>query len=1067
MKKWQLVVAIILLLLTGSQILAAPSWQKYTQPHFSINFYPIYPLLIGKKTYVRIKTSLNAKKIVLGLENSSLITMDKKENYWGTELLVSDKFKEGWNRLKLYIYYEESETVREVASENIWQKIMMWIKREKYPKAKVVKKKKIKLLERSMWYRVYHPERPPEIFEILSVPAEPTPELPLGEVLKLKEEEKIKMPITMTEEVVSITTEEVEGLTVKGNKTLTFSIKTLEGTKEGFVPGVMREEALRLNISGKIEGTEIDANLFSTSSGGTAGTLQKEEKVSCRLKRGGTELYFGDFTASMDNLEFAKLDKSLSGLRLTGDYDLPAPRADLVLRTRSEGALRDEAGRQGRWGFKIIGSSPQGESKTWKSYGDGTQGPYYLGFTPIVVDSERVHVDDVLQKRGDDYELNYNTGALTFKKRTILNEEIIQVDFDYRETTYQHSTYALRTKGKLSDSLELGVTYLNDSDNLEGAETIKGETGVSPVSHFVIGADGKLDLGDILKAESEFAYSEKDLDVLSEGSKEVGKAAKIKTLSSLGPLSLSAKFKRIGSKFQSIGDVSPKQDLWEYGGVLAYRPNQIFFAECGLDSQKYVWQDTPYSIETQTAKTKVSPKRWPSLAYRFFKEELSNDLVSQASINRKTVRNSGETAYKFGFLRSSLKLSHEERLDRTPSEEVTIYRIANFGLSTIGLEKITASGNIELKETEEPTGLKPYTKTYNLNISATPTKNYFLSAGVNYIDDSKEGTTNVTDLSYKAQPIKVFKTDGKYTIASIMEDFAGTKEAVSKQTGSFKFTLRPIRQVRLRYLHKPNFTLIRRTNSLSYNNAINQTEFMWAPVRQLSLGTTLKTESTMNIDKTDPTLSRRKDTENKKSTILSLKLAPWKILSLELNFTAEDKEGESLNTSDLSYTQNTGVTRRFDAMAKTSLSEKFSIDSKYSYTKSDEGTGEATSNTKNTMSQTESLKGILDINDNWTLSAGGTYTQTIDYLKDINPETYTISPSLGFIYKLGSNLRIDGDYTYSKSYQGATTEKIVYSVKTKWILNEYVYLTLRGEQEISRAPDYKTSEILGNMEINL
>ncbi|MBU0687320.1 MAG: hypothetical protein KKB81_05655, partial [Candidatus Margulisbacteria bacterium] len=72
-----------------------------------------------------------------------------------------------------------------------------------------------------------------------------------------------------------------------------------------------------------------------------------------------------------------------------------------------------------------------------------------------------------------------------------------------------------------------------------------------------------------------------------------------------------------------------------------------------------------------------------------------------------------------------------------------------------------------------------------------------------------------------------------------------------------------------------------------------------------------------------------------------------------------------------------------------------------------------------------------------------------------------------FIYRMGNSLRVDGDYTYSKSSQGSEAEVFVYSLKTKYDLSQFVHITLQWAQEQSINPDYKTTDISGNVEINL
>jgi hypothetical protein len=101
----------------------------------------------------------------------------------------------------------------------------------------------------------------------------------------------------------------------------------------------------------------------------------------------------------------------------------------------------------------------------------------------------------------------------------------------------------------------------------------------------------------------------------------------------------------------------------------------------------------------------------------------------------------------------------------------------------------------------------------------------------------------------------------------------------------------------------------------------------------------------------------------------------------------------------------------------------------------------------------------------WTLSLSGAYTRTTDYL--LSQVTFTLSPGLGIIYRWGDVLRVDFDYTYSRSYQGSETERSNYSLRTKYALSDFVNLTVICEQEISHSPDYRLTDITGNVEITL
>jgi hypothetical protein len=157
--------------------------------------------------------------------------------------------------------------------------------------------------------------------------------------------------------------------------------------------------------------------------------------------------------------------------------------------------------------------------------------------------------------------------------------------------------------------------------------------------------------------------------------------------------------------------------------------------------------------------------------------------------------------------------------------------------------------------------------------------------------------------------------------------------------------------------------------------------------------------------------------------------------------------------------------RQFDASVKTSLSERFAIDTRYSYQKKDQGTGEAASNAVNTKTQTLALKGTWNASEMWSFSVIGAYSRTSDYV--LSNLTYTLAPGFGFIYRWQEKFRLDFDCTYSKAYAGTETEKTNYLLRAKYNANDFVNLNLRVERETSTVPFYRLTDITGNVEINL
>lgn len=978
---------------------------------YGLSFFPEYPPDIGETTTLRLRTFAPAQKVTLYSDRELKIPMIYRNGHWWAKFKIPEDYKEGGHFFTVWVKYIKFDPK---GFKPQWSKSVVW-------------------------YKAFNKIEPVVLSEEdkLQLPPEFTYEA----------EEEMPSPVTGEAIEIKVVSLESSPLLIKGSQSITFKTRSLEGSKEGYVSGTQqtREETLRINISGKAADTDIEATMYKTSAIGVSYIGENEEKISILLRRGSTEAFLGDFTAEFTDTEFTRLDKVLSGGWIKGDYD--------------------------KWGFSTLYSSPKGESKFTRRYGDGTQGPYNLDFSPVVIDSERITVDGIIQKRGDDYTIDYQAGTITFIKGVVDPKSVIQINYDYRQTVYQHATYGLRGFIKPSPNLKIGATYLDDSDSRQGAEEIRGsisQEATDPRSHYVVGTDINL-VSENLSADGEVAYSHKNLNILSpSAAQETGKAAKFNLTSSFGPFGLTAGMKRVGAKFAPIADPDPKQDVWEYLGGLSFRPGSIFGSRVDYSYQKYTQDGVVYENLYKNAKAALTPERLPSLEYLFSETDESNDPVTGSSIRRVITKNSLETIHQAGFLSTSLKGTVEKWLRRSPSEEVTDYRRVNLGLATIGLEKITFTSNVELENRREPTGLEPYKRTYDLNLSATPSKNYLFSSSFQIIDDSEEGETNVTDLSYRAQPSEIFKTDGKYTITSLLDEFPATSEAVSRQSGSFSFDLRPYRYLRLRYLYKPNFTRILRTQTLSYNNLRQQAEVNLIPLKQVLLGVIYKLGSSFTISNNDyPDYTLKEKSEDTDSMLYTLKMAPFKQLSTEFNYQTENSLSNTLAATQEPYSYTKGRTDRktFDVIARTSLSEKFSINSRYTYQKIDEGSGESSSNLTDTKTHTGSLKGVWNVSDFWTYSVSGSFSRTTDYI--LSTVTYTISPGAGFIYRLGDKLRVDFDYTHSKSYQGGETEVNDFSLKTKYSVSEFVDFTIQAEHEIGRAPDYRLTDITGNLEISL
>lgn len=1011
-----MLIAVIVLL--GSTSLAQPQNDpralpydaEYRTKEFSISFSPTYPLVIGEQAQVNLETKLDASEVTVYLPDESLLRLTKKNGTWTGRFKLKDISREGF--LPLYVYIKHAAPAAFI--DNFFQFLRAPAKKQEV------------LFTKRIWFRAFHPST-----------AQETP--PAPETLPAATAEAFALELSPTG-----TSEEAEQLVIKGSRIFSFSSKNAEGTVESFAPGVNREESLRINIAGKVKQTEVNANFFSTSTLGTTQIASREESISILLRRGSTEAYFGDFTPYMDDLEFLSIGKRLTGLRVDGEYD--------------------------NWGFKAIAAMPKGQPRRVKLYGDYSQGPYSLGGSPVVVDSEHIFLDGIEQKRGNDYDIDYDAGTFTFKHKSINNIQVIEATCDIKNTVFNHSTYALRGKYSPFENLRLNATLIDDSDALKDAAVISQNTSSEPQSHYLVGMDGTFLLGDLLSVAGEAAYSENKYNLLSStGTKESGKAVKLDVMSNLGPFGFSGKYKRVGAGFNAI-EALPKTNLSEYGARLSFSPANIFQAEVAAGEAKYTQDRVNYRIVNAGGRMKLSPKKLPSAEYIRSEMSESNDPVTAAVIERLTTKDTLELQHTLGFFKSALKGSYEKRVNRSPSTETTVYKTVNAGVSLLPREHFTAAANAELKQTELPNNTHPLTKTVNLDLALTPRREYLLSAVLNYVDDAIYGIKQVTDLTFKAEPSQKVKLNGKYRINSLDETFGSTGEGVRKEEASLNLELRPVEPLRLRYYYKPNFTILSRTQGRTYNNEVQQAELNLFVLSETMLGYSYQINSGFSIDKTDYPLYQRKQNSADLSTrIYTLKTAPLRFLSCEFNYILDDQAALTLSSTGepAAYGKSNTRNRKFEAIVKTSLTEKVAFDSSYTQLSAKTGSAEVIDNTSDTLSQAGSIKLFINFRDVFTLTPFYSFTQTTNNLISDNRETYTASPGIGFILRATERVRVDGNASYARSYAGASTEKTNYDLRAKYDISDYVHITARTLSEISRNPDYKTSEFSGNVEINL
>lgn len=131
----------------------------------------------------------------------------------------------------------------------------------------------------------------------------------------------------------------------------------------------------------------------------------QSQKATLTYKNGPTSVELGDIRGSLlGGNRFVLFSKTLRGV---------------------SGQVR-----QGRFAAKAVLSESRGSAKTISLNGNNSAGPYYLGNSQIVADSESVRIDGVAMRLGQDYVINYELGAITFVNRVVPPTSSIVVTFE-------------------------------------------------------------------------------------------------------------------------------------------------------------------------------------------------------------------------------------------------------------------------------------------------------------------------------------------------------------------------------------------------------------------------------------------------------------------------------------------------------------------------------------------------------------------------------------------------------------------------------------------------------------
>jgi hypothetical protein len=239
---------------------------------------------------------------------------------------------------------------------------------------------------------------------------------------------------------------------------LNYSGSFARGVSFGSSQSLALNSELDLQLTGLIgKDVEITAALSDNNipiqPDGNTAQVQDFDRVFIKIKKDKHEVIAGDYELEEKNGYFMKYYKQLQGASYEGEFDI-------LNKLKLQSSISFSIAK-GQFSRNIFDGK------------EGNQGPYRLTgnngetFIIILAGSENVYIDNILQKRGQEYDyvMDYNSGEIVFTpNRLITKDSRIVVEFEYADRNYFRSF--IQTRHALEyKKFQTWFKFYNEQDN--------------------------------------------------------------------------------------------------------------------------------------------------------------------------------------------------------------------------------------------------------------------------------------------------------------------------------------------------------------------------------------------------------------------------------------------------------------------------------------------------------------------------------------------------------------------------------------------------------------------------
>ncbi len=286
---------------------------------------------------------------------------------------------------------------------------------------------------------------------------------------------------------------------------------------------------------------------------------ESQGKLYVKIESGRSSIMYGDYHTDLTGSEFTKYTRTFNGVK-----------ADMETK---------------HFTVKAFGASTSQTITRDEIRGNGTSGYYFLSKTPVIENSETVHIEvrdryhperiisTIDKARNTDYTINYIGGMILFNKPVSsvddnLNPVFIVITYESDDSGDEHYIYGGRAGFRTESGSELGVTGIVEENDLKDTT--------------LYGVDAAVKITDKTLLKAEAAQS----DTFEKEKDEAWKAELTSEWSD--KLNVKAYYRNVGEDFHNPSMSGSEAGTEKYGAAAGYKAAEktIISAESFVQDNK-------------------------------------------------------------------------------------------------------------------------------------------------------------------------------------------------------------------------------------------------------------------------------------------------------------------------------------------------------------------------------------------------------------------------------------------------------------------------------------------------